>query len=86
MISPKHGKRNSVNKLSPIEPENNEKLPLYKEDEEFGKYLQDLKMRATRNQKVDMYHNMDNMMIQDSASDAVNICDVNQTELNTVRK
>jgi hypothetical protein len=49
MVSPKHGKRNSVNKLSPIEPENNDRLPLYKEDEEFGKYLQDLKTRATRN-------------------------------------
>lgn len=44
-------------------------------------------MRATRNQKVDMYHNMDNMMmVQDSTSDAVNICDVNQNDLNTVRK
>jgi hypothetical protein len=64
--------------------ENDEKLPLYKEDEEFGKYLQNLKQRATRNQKVDMYHNMDNMMIEDSTSDAVNICDSNQPEINTV--
>ena len=64
--------------------ENDEKLPLYKQDEEFGKYLQNLKQRATRNQKVDMYHKMDNMMIEDSASDAVNICDSNQPEINTV--
>jgi hypothetical protein len=64
--------------------ENDEKPPLYKEDEEFGKYLQNLKQRATRNQKVDMYHNMDNMMIEDSTSDAVNICDSNQPEINTV--
>jgi len=64
--------------------ENDEKLPLYKEDEEFGKYLQNLKQRATRNQKVDMYHNMDNMMIEDSTSDAVNICDSYQPEINTV--
>ena len=64
--------------------ENDEKLPLYKEDEEFGKYLQNLKQRTTRNQKVDMYHNMDNMMIEDSTSDAVNICDSNQPEINTV--
>ncbi len=44
----KHIKRDSVNQLSPIQPAN-EKLPLYKEDEDFGKYLLNLKMRTTRN-------------------------------------